>query len=436
MVQVDSWGRLYQSECELILLDRYKMMDILKGGHKKKLVQGQTRSYGDVCLNTHHQILKTTQLNFFQDFNEQTGILECESGVLLKDIQDIFIPRGWMLPVTPGTQLITVGGAIANDVHGKNHHKRGNFGHHILEIKLLRSDGQVLICSRQQNMELFEATIGGIGLTGVIVSAKIQLMSIRSPMLEVEYLPFRGITEFLKINIESEKHWEYTVSWIDCLSGKNVRGIFIRANHSQDKSLKISNHQNKAKKIPITSPISLITPLSLKAFNQVYYHLNAKKKGKKHIQHFYDFQYPLDGVENWNILYGKKGFYQYQCVIPLKTAQIATEQILEIIRKAQQGSFLVVLKAFGDIENEGMLSFPMQGITLALDFPNLGEKTLNLFHHLDKVVLENHGRLYLAKDARMSKEFFIKTYPHVIEFMKFRDSAFCSDMASRLFGEI
>nr|WP_227499175.1 FAD-binding oxidoreductase [Acinetobacter venetianus] len=414
-------------------MDRYALKRIFKN-NKKLLVQGSARSYGDVCLNTNQVIVKTSILNFFRSFDPASGILTCEAGILLKDIQDVFISKGWMLPVTPGTQLITVGGAIANDVHGKNHHIRGNFGHHVLEIELLRSSGELLICTRQTNKEIFYATIGGIGLTGIIVSAKIRLMPVVSPYLNVEYKSFKGVTEFLNLNKESADDWEYTVSWIDCLSGKNFRGVFIRANHLETSKPCIAN-KSDPKKIPFLPPISLINKASLKLFNQFYYFVNAKKQGGSYLQHFYDFQYPLDNIENWNVLYGRKGFYQYQCVIPLGAAACAIEEILELLQVAQQGSFLVVLKVFGNVRSEGLLSFPIEGITLALDFPNLGTKTLELFDLLDKVVLKAGGRLYLAKDARMSKELFEKMYPEATEFKKLRDPALSSDMALRLFGE-
>ncbi|KXZ62232.1 FAD-binding oxidoreductase [Acinetobacter venetianus] len=428
-----SWGRLYPSDCQVKLVDRYALKRIFKN-NKKLLVQGSARSYGDVCLNTNQVIVKTSILNFFRSFDPASGILTCEAGILLKDIQDVFISKGWMLPVTPGTQLITVGGAIANDVHGKNHHIRGNFGHHVLEIELLRSSGELLICTRQTNKEIFYATIGGIGLTGIIVSAKIRLMPVVSPYLNVEYKSFKGVTEFLNLNKESADDWEYTVSWIDCLSGKNFRGVFIRANHLETSKPCIAN-KSDPKKIPFLPPISLINKASLKLFNQFYYFVNAKKQGGSYLQHFYDFQYPLDNIENWNVLYGRKGFYQYQCVIPLGAAACAIEEILELLQVAQQGSFLVVLKVFGNVRSEGLLSFPIEGITLALDFPNLGTKTLELFDLLDKVVLKAGGRLYLAKDARMSKELFEKMYPEATEFKKLRDPALSSDMALRLFGE-
>lgn len=424
------WGRLSQSEAEMTFLNR---KEVLKTD-KNYLAIGNCRSYGDVCLNTNQVVVKMTTLDYFSNFDEITGILECEAGVILKDIQDIFLPRGWILPVTPGTQLITVGGAIANDVHGKNHHIRGSFGHHVLGFELLRLGQEVMHCSREQNADLFHATIGGIGLTGIIVKAKIQLKKIPSEYVRVEYLPFRGIEEFMALTHQSNEQWEYTVSWIDCLSGKNVRGVFMRANHVE--AIEVANRvvtQAKVKTIPIVPPISCINLLSLKVFNQLYYHLNQGKKS--HYQHFYSFQYPLDGISNWNVLYGKKGFYQYQCVIPWQYAQVAIEALLELIREAQQGSFLVVLKAFGEMENEGLLSFPLSGITLALDFPNLGEKTLNLFTDFDAIVKQYQGRLYLAKDARMDEVFFKQSYINAQNFEKYRDAKISSDMSKRLFGK-
>lgn len=429
---LSSWGRLYQSETSVSFLDREHPSQVFIQG-QKCLIRGQGRSYGDVNLSSDAQTVLTDHYRYFHSFDPVTGILECESGVLLKEIQDIFIPQGWMLPVTPGTQLISVGGAIANDIHGKNHHVRGNFGHHVLEFKLLRSDLKILTCSRTQNPELFFATLGGVGLTGVILTVKIQLLALQSDQLDVEYLNFKGIFEFLKIAKLSEP-WEYTVSWIDCLSGKNVRGIFIRANHHKRSETKINLnfHKTKNKKIPFTPPISCINLLSLKVFNHLYYELNKKPRSIQ--QHLYQFQYPLDAIENWNVLYGRKGFYQYQCVIPTTDAQDAIEEILDLIYAAQQGSFLVVLKSFGAIQSEGFLSFPMEGLTLALDFPNLGEKTLKLFERLDQVVLQAKGRLYLAKDARMSRDMFLQTYPQAEQFKAYRDPAISSDMSKRLFG--
>lgn len=425
-----SWGRLYQSEVDAHMLPRKLNLQL----DKKYLAIGSCRSYGDVCLATDQAIIKTNHFAYLSDFDENTGVLTCEAGVMLKQIQDVFLPRGWILPVTPGTQLITVGGAIANDIHGKNHHIKGSFGHHLLGLELMHSEQGLLWCTKDQHTDLFYATIGGVGLTGIIVKAQIQLVRVPSEYVKVEYLPFRGIEEFMALTHESNAQWEYTVSWIDCLSGKNVRGVFMRANHadvSEVGDLQVS--PKKVKSIPIMPPISCINLLSLKVFNQLYYQFNKGKQSN--YQHFYSFQYPLDGISNWNVLYGKKGFYQYQCVIPWQGAQAAIEALLELIREAQQGSFLVVLKAFGEMKNAGMLSFPMPGITLALDFPNQGDKTLALFRAFDEIVQAHQGRLYLAKDARMDQAFFLAGYPEAQQFEKFRDPKISSDLSKRLFGK-
>ncbi|WP_322874248.1 FAD-binding oxidoreductase [Acinetobacter radioresistens] len=432
-MQVTSWGRLSYLPHEVEFLQSVQQVSqqISTEVHNSSLAFGMGKSYGDVCLNPQGRLLLTTGLDHFISFDSQNGLLECEAGVLLNHIHEVVVPQGWMLPVSPGTQLITVGGAIANDIHGKNHHLYGTFGEHIVELKLARTDKSILLCSPNQNPELFRATIGGIGLTGIILSAKIQLRQVTSPFLAVENIAFEGLSEFVQLASLAEQDWEYTVAWIDCLSGKNTRGIFMRAKHiatSQERVLK------KATTIsfPVTPPFSLINTLSLKVFNQYYYIKN--KSSVKKIQHFTDFQYPLDGLLNWNRLYGKQGFYQYQCVIPAAQGVEPLEELLHIIQQQQQGSFLVVLKEFTERAPAGMLSFPMTGLTLALDFPNLGEKTLALLNSLDAVVQAARGRLYLAKDARMSPAFFRESYPRVHEFLSYKDAGISSAMSQRLMG--
>ena len=424
-----SWGRIYESDAKLKILQQKFPLEL----DAHYLAIGSRRSYGDVGLNTNGYILSTQCLTYFTSFDAESGILECESGVILKQIQDVFIPRGWILPVTPGTQLITVGGAIANDVHGKNHHQRGSFGHYVKQIELQTSTQGRIICSREQHKDLFEATVGGVGLTGVILKAQIQLIRVPSPYVKVESIAFTGVQEFLTLTHQSNQVWEYTVSWIDCLSGKNVKGIFMRANHVKlDEINHIKLPFKKTFSIPFKPSFSCVNKLSLKTFNWWYYH--TKKSSKTVVQHFYQFQYPLDGIDNWNVLYGDKGFYQYQCVIPWEFATEAIEHLLELIQHYQQGSFLVVLKAFGDQLSEGLLSFPLPGVTLALDFPNQGQTTLDLFKKMDEIVVKYKGRLYLAKDHRMPKDIFMQTYLNISEFEKFRDPQISSDLAKRLFG--
>jgi FAD/FMN-containing dehydrogenase len=369
--------------------------------------------------------------NKFISFNQDTGLISCEAGLLLKDIQSLVIPRGWILPVTPGTQLSSVGGAVANDIHGKNHHVKGAFGNHVKRIKLLRTDGSSIECTRNLQPELFSATIGGLGLTGVIVEVEIQLARVSGPWLDTETIPYTGIAEFLSLADSSESGWEYTVSWIDCLSGKKARGIFMRANHSH-KNYDASPTQRELK-MPFTPPFSLVNKMTLKSFNFLYRKLQAFKAGPGHA-HYESFFYPLDNLADWNKMYGPRGFYQYQSVVPRDAGAEAVEDMLDTISKSGVGSFLAVLKTFGSPRPLGMLSFPEPGLTLALDFPNQGSKTLKLFDRLDEIVREAGGRLYAAKDARMSRSMFEAGYPRLNEFLAFRDAGISSAFSRRVMG--
>ena len=389
------------------------------------------RSYGDSCLNPSGVLWNTTLLDRFIDFDPSSGVLTCEAGVLLRDIQQLATESGWMLAVTPGSQMVTVGGAIANDVHGKNHHRMGNFGEHVTCLELLRTDGQIIQCTPNENQDFFWATIGGLGLTGIITKAQIQLRKIASTYLDTESIPYGNLHEFIELSSESEVDWEYTVSWIDCLSKKNARGIFMRANHSDH--FEPRPPQRKQRSIPFIPPISTINRFSLPILNNTYFHLNRLKSGKRKA-YYQPFFYPLDGLHYWNRMYGPKGFYQYQSVIPKEVGKEATQAMLDQVRKSGEGSFLAVLKTFGDRESKGMLSFPKPGITLAIDFPNNGTATEKLFKKLDAILSEAGGRLYAAKDARMPKTLFEAGYPHLKEFSAYRDSGISSALSRRLMG--
>ena len=397
----------------------------------KALAYGNGRSYGDVCLNPDGGLWLTSGLNKFISFNQHTGIICCESGLLLKDIQSLMIPRGWILPVTPGTQLSSVGGAVANDIHGKNHHVKGSFGNHVKRIKLLRTDGSSIECTKDLQPELFSATIGGLGLTGVIVEVEIQLARVSGSWLETESISYTGIAEFLSLADSSENGWEYTVSWIDCLSGKKARGIFMRANHSHKNYGDTPSRREL--KMPMTLPFSLVNKMTLKPFNYFYRKLQESKAGSKHA-HYESFFYPLDNLGDWNRMYGPRGFYQYQSVVPRHSGADAIEEMLDEISKSGIGSFLAVLKTFGSPKSLGMLSFPKPGLTLALDFPNHGDKTLELFDRLDAIVKKAGGRLYPAKDARMSRGMFEVGYPRLNEFLAFRDTGISSAFSRRVMG--
>lgn len=395
------------------------------------LPHGNGRSYGDVCLNNNGFLLMTRTLNRFIAFDRQTGRLQCEAGVLLKDILDLVVPQGWFLPVTPGTQLVTVGGAIANDIHGKNHHIAGSFGNHVLRLELVRSDGQRIECGPDLNHEWFSATVGGLGLTGLITWVEIQLETISNPFMLVETFRFNDLDSFWAINSETESRWPYTVSWIDCLSGgkKNTRGLFLIGKHAPPQAI-LPNATQKTLTVPIDSPISLINGLSLRIFNELYYRRPLKRG--VHLNHYISYFYPLDSIARWNRIYGKKGFFQYQCVLPPENMKEGIAELLEQIRLSKQGSFLAVLKTFGKRPSVGMLSFPRPGATLALDFPNHGAATLKLFERFDSIVSAAGGALYPAKDTRMPSWMFKQGFPGWEKFNQYIDPNFSSGFWRRV----
>ena len=430
MVAVNSWGRLQAAQHDAqSLSDRAQAPAQIAAATAARpgLAYGLGRSYGDVCLNPGGLLWKTAALDHYLAFDETTGILRCEAGVSLRDIQRLCVPRGWSLPVVPGTQLVTVGGAIANDVHGKNHHGAGSFGDHLRRFTLARTDGSVRECLPGE--PLFAATVGGLGLTGVILDAEVQLRRVPGPWLTVETLPYRDLNEFFALADASEAGWEHTVSWIDCLHGEG-RGIFMRANPADVDQP--APPPRAERRVPLVPPVSLVNRLSLKPFNALYY--ATKHRRATSVQHYESFHHPLDALMDWNRIYGPRGFYQYQCVLTFASGRDGIRSMLDRISAAGMGSFLAVLKTFGQRASLGMLSFAMPGVTLALDFPNEGERTLQLFTSLDAIVREGGGRLYPAKDARMPRELFEAGYPRLAEFLPHRDPGISSAMSRRLMG--
>ena len=381
------------------------------------LPRGLGRSYGDVCLNENGNLIITTQYNSLIEFNSQTGHLKCESGISINEILNVIVPQGWFLPVVPGTSYVSVGGAIANDIHGKNHHKFGTFGNSIIEIELLRSNGEVLKCSEKENYEFFKATIGGLGLTGLILSATIKLIKVESQQVATQRQSFRSIEEYFELNSSNDNKFDYTVSWVDFPSnkGKDIRGIYHSGNHSNE----LSNSQNNKNKnfvlaLPFYPPISLVNNLSISILNSIYFRLN--KLSKNNLQHYRNFFFPLDVISNWNKAYGKKGFYQYQFVVPLSSSELVMKRVFKILNENNHRPALGVLKNFGDVKSVGMLSFPTEGVTLAIDLQNKGKETLSLLNKLDEIIIQNSGRLYPAKDARMSREMFLNSYKNFDHF--------------------
>lgn len=430
MKNYNSWNNLPSRNLKREYFE-YKNKQSLLNLNKKVIPRGLGRSYGDVCINDNGELILTNKLNSILDFDIETGVIQCESGISINELLNTIIPNNWFLPVVPGTSFVTIGGAIANDIHGKNHHKLGSFGNSILSIEILRSDGSILNCSPSENSNLFYATIGGLGLTGLILSIKIQLIKIKNPYISSGSKRFYSLSEFFAINSEIEKKYDYTVSWVDFNNRKGFRGVYHYGNHSE-KPLSSKKHKTKrfSLSFPFTPPFSFVNNLTLKILNSVYFHINRDKKNES--QNYRSFFFPLDFIGNWNRAYGKKGFYQYQFVVPIKSAEEVINLVLDELQKNNHVAALGVLKTFGEIESLGLLSFPMKGLTLAIDIQNKGNKTLNMLDKLDEIILNNNGRLYPAKDCRMSAKTFKQCFKDFNKFNNFVDPMFSSNFFERV----
>jgi FAD/FMN-containing dehydrogenase len=432
-----SWGRYPKCHQQVVkMLWRHEPLPQEGYEGKTFLPFGNGRSYGDVCLNDGGVLIDTRSLNRFIHFDSREGILRCEAGILLSEILGLIVPQGWFLPVTPGTQFVTIGGAIANDVHGKNHHQVGTFGCHVLSFELLRSDGNRRMCSPHNNSAWYHATIGGLGLTGVITWAEFQLKKIKNPCIIQESIQYPNLKTFFELSEESSQEFEYTVAWVDCLAKGNQigKGIFIRGNHDESTLQKSCRLASRMFTVPLDPPFSLINRWSLAMFNKCYYHQH-RPRHQYSIKHYVPFFYPLDTIQQWNRIYGPAGFLQYQCLIPPGPGRDGIREILARIGAEGVGSFLAVLKIFGDKRSPGLLSFPKPGVTLALDFPNHGRKTFKLLDTLDEVVRAAGGSVYPAKDARMHSKYFQQYFPEWKRLIPFIDEKFSSSFWRRVNGE-
>jgi FAD/FMN-containing dehydrogenase len=415
-MEIYGWGRYPRIDAAVVLpKSEDAFIDYLQHTQSKPLItRGLGRSYGDSSLSS--TVLDTQYLNHFQSFDETTGLLTCEAGVSLSQVLEVFVPRGWFLPVTPGTRFVTVGGAIASDVHGKNHHVSGTFCEHVTQMEMLLGNGEKITTSPTQHPELFHATCGGMGLTGIILSASIRLVAIKSSEIIQTTIKAPNLIAVLEA-FEDHQDATYSVAWINCLAtGKDLgRSLLMLGEHAQEGPLVTQN--KKIIPIPADMPAFLLNQTTISAFNALYYNKTLQAKSTRHIA-YEPFFYPLDALANWNRLYGKSGFVQYQFVLPKLSGEIGLREILERIANSGKGSFLAILKVFGKA-NQNLLSFPMEGYTLALDFkvePNL----FGLLNGLDKLVLKYGGRLYLTKDARMSESTFKLNYPRWSEFETLR----------------
>jgi FAD/FMN-containing dehydrogenase len=428
MPRIESWGRI-RAEGEARRL-WWRDEEVPGDAQGTVLAHGMGRSYGDSCLDQGGTLLLTRGLSRFISFDPATGLLACEAGVTLGEILRRFAPLGFFPPVLPGTKHVTVGGALANDIHGKNHHRAGTFGVHVTRLELARSDGTRLRCSPGENRELFAATVGGLGLTGLVTWAELRLRRVPGEWMRCETVPFANLDAFFELSALSDATHEYTVAWVDSFAQGDAlgRGLFFRANHAEAPGS--LSRRATALDVPIDVPELLLNRLAVKAFNALY--RLAHRRGGERVVHHDPFFFPLDAVGRWNRLYGRRGLAQFQCVVPPAQAREGVRAVLEAAARSGQGSFLGVLKTFGDVASPGLLSFPRPGVTLALDFAFRGERTRALFERLEALVLERGGALYPAKDAMMSPEMFRASFPRLDELRRHVDPRFSSSFWRRV----
>jgi len=414
--KISGWGNFPVLETRLYRPERIREVLNLNA-ENSWLARGLGRSYGDAAVNEKGGTVLMTRLNRFLEFDEQSGRLHAEAAVTLEEILQIFVPRGWFLPVTPGTKFITLGGAIASDVHGKNHHHGGSFGNFVESIELLTAAGEVLSCSRQENADLFRATLGGNGLTGIILSASIRLLPIETAYMQQTIIRTPNLEETLARFDQHDQQYPYSVAWVDCFArGAQLgRSVVILGNHARREELPtelranpLPVHGNSQIPIPFRAPNGLLFSRLVWAYNRYHYYWKFRWAGS--LVHYDPFFYPLDGVRNWNRLYGSRGFIQWQCVLPLKHGAEGIRRILEWQHRAGRVSYLAVLKKMGK-GNDG-LSFPMKGYTIALDFP-ANDHPQQWTRELNELVVAYGGRVYLTKDATLSREHFEAMYPEL-----------------------
>jgi decaprenylphospho-beta-D-ribofuranose 2-oxidase len=435
---LSGWGRYPVQSCELERPERYTD---LRPDADSVIARGQGRSYGDAALNENRRVLLTERVNRLLEFEVVNGILRAEAGTTLAEILEVVVPMGWFLPVTPGTKFVSLGGCVAADVHGKNHHHEGSFGDHVLSIELILADGSRVICSPSEKSELFWSTVGGMGLTGIIGEVTFKLIPIQSAFMKVHHHAAVNLEQLFRLMQDPDLDDRYTVAWIDSLAtGKNLgRGIAMCGHHAAAEEVPDNFHGDTkpaySHSIPFDFPAWVLNPLSISAFNSRYY----KREGGRRfpfLSNYDSYFYPLDAIAAWNRMYGKRGFLQYQCVIPDATSFEGIRKLLEELSNSRRPSFLAVLKRLGP-HGRGLLSFPLAGYTLALDLPIRNNSLFTLLNKLDEIVLQHGGRVYLAKDARLSAESFRAMYPRYTEWLAIKNAVdpqnrFSSSLSRRL----
>jgi FAD/FMN-containing dehydrogenase len=419
-VKVTGWGRFPRIDTEIVTMRSPEEGRAIVLDRPSLITRGNGRAYGDAALNA-RCTLSTLRSNRILALDTVAGLITCEAGLLLSDLLEVIVPRGFFPPVTPGTRFVTIGGMVACDVHGKNHHTAGSFSRHVESLMLLTADGALRRCSRSENAILFDATCGGMGLTGTIVEVTFRLLPIQTARIRQETRKCADLDETIAA-CENSGGWTYSVAWIDCLArGDRLgRGVMMRGEHARpgecsDDALAVPRH--RMRRVPVDLPHWSLNRFSVSAFNALYY---GRAKSGLDFPDYETFFYPLDAVLGWNRIYGAAGLVQYQCVLPYRASRDGIRSILERVAAAGRASFLAVLKLFGPGES-GYLSFPMEGFTLTLDFP-ADTAVFSLMLQLDAIVADHGGRLYLAKDARGSAEMMRRGYPRLGDFMAVRDA--------------
>ncbi len=438
--EMSGWGRYPIEECRVFRPEKRAALETLVAENQSTLLaRGLGRSYGDAALNADGLALQE-RFDRFICFDEESGTLDCEGGVSLDEIIRVFGPRGWFLPVSPGTKFVTVGGALACDIHGKNHHRDGSFSEFVEEFDLLLASGETLLCSRENNAAAFWATVGGLGLTGIITRVRFRLRRVASSYIAAQYERLANLDALLEAFSRDQEH-SYSVAWIDCLaSGDSLgRSVLIRGEHATPDELSQSQRDAsfnlatpKKRGVPLDLPDFVLNPFTIRAFNAAYY---AAHPSRRAIVDWDSFFYPLDAIENWNRIYGARGFIQYQLALPFETSRAGLIELLEKLAASRRASFLAVLKSFGP-QNPAPLSFPLAGHTLALDIP-FSDDLPEFARELDEIVLRHNGRVYLAKDALLSPQHFRAMYPRWKEWLETKQNLdpqnrFSSSLARRL----
>lgn len=440
---VGGWGRYPLIETVLLRPESVAGLAsaVAEPHFESKLGRGLGRAYGDAAVNGRGATILTEKLNRMLDFDQTSGVLRCEAGVSIEDLIETFMPRGWYPLVVPGTKFVTIGGAIASDIHGKNHHRDGSFVNAVRSFNLLTANGDLINCSRAHEPDLFWATVGGMGLTGIIVDVELKLQRIASSYIKCRSIRTRNLSETLDCFSQLEPEFQYSVAWIDCLAGKSQlgRGIVMFGNHAELEDLNPSQRSQpffvagkQAINVPFDLPGFLLNRYSIGAFNQCFYWAHPARDRERLVP-YEPYFFPLDRIRSWNRLYGKAGFVQYQCVVPVGR-EGAIAKMLELSSQYGMSSFLAVLKRFGP--ERGLLSFPKAGVTLTLDMP-VRPKLFELIARLNDVVLQSEGRVYLAKDSYLTAEHFRIMYPNYRRWLAIKSKVdpgyvFRSALAERL----